>query len=179
MTAPRPLKETLPGEWWWLAIVFRAGQAEFAPIWLSGPRGADGARWAAFDSDGRDVGVITFTPAKEGRATLIEIMPATAADLQNYWYPAYNQLESLARAAQDLRKSQQVTADEAVEYYYRSRAAGRRTTIRQVAERFSLSHAALLKHKQRYDARGGWGSKKDIMSTANLDRTDLDGVLQS
>jgi hypothetical protein len=180
MTAPRPILETLPGEWYWLAIVFGAGQSAYDGIWLSGPRGGDGGKWTAYKDDPpREVGSITFTPTKEGRATLIEITPATAADLHDYWYPALNRLESHAKEAQQMRRSQQITADEAIEYYYRSRAAGgRKITIREVAERFRLSHTALLKHKQRYDAAGKWGSKKDTVSKENLDRTDLDSVLQ-
>lgn len=162
MTPPKAIQQTLPGEWYWLAIVFGAAQPAYEGIWLSGPRGVDGARWVAFEDDPpREIGSITFTPARGLRTTVIEIAPATDADLQKYWYPAYNRLEAHAREAQDLRRDRQNTADEAVEYYYRMRGPGQqRKTLREVAEKFNIGYEALRKQKQRYDARGGWGSKK-------------------
>lgn len=54
----------------------------------------------------------------------------------------------------------EMTSDQAIEYYYRSRAAGSQKTLREVAEETGFNHGYLRQVKQRYDADGKWGSRK-------------------
>jgi len=53
-----------------------------------------------------------------------------------------------------------LSAEAAIERYYRSRAAGSRKTLRQIAMETIYSYDYLRKVKRQYDADGKWGSKK-------------------
>ena len=53
-------------------------------------------------------------------------------------------------------------ADKAIERYYRVKAAGGKTTIREVAVEFGLSDKYLRKRKVEYDRLGKWGSKSKV-----------------
>lgn len=53
-----------------------------------------------------------------------------------------------------------LSAETAIERYYRSRAAGSRKTLRQIALDTVYSYDYLRKVKRQYDAAGKWGSKK-------------------
>lgn len=69
-------------------------------------------------------------------------------------------LDRLTSFAQILRQRYTISAEGAIERYYRSRAAGSRKTLRQIATETAYSYDYLRKVKRQYDADGKWGSKK-------------------
>lgn len=60
------------------------------------------------------------------------------------------------------------TYDDAIERYYRARAAGAKITLKQIAEMYQFSPSYLRKRKMEYDARGGWGSRKKKPTIADI-----------
>jgi len=62
------------------------------------------------------------------------------------------------------------TADVAIEWYYRSRAAGSKITLKQVAERYNLSHDYLRQAKSAYDKAGRAGRYAGAQGTGGTDR---------
>lgn len=168
MSETRAFAVTLPGEWYWLAHVFQwivmadPDADTLGRKWLSGPHAAFGARWEAFQNETTDtVGTITFNVGTTQRETVVQVAIG-APEYEKWWYDRFNQLYTTAREVSELRATHSTTPDEAIEHYYRSRAAGSRITLRQIAEDTNLSYEALRKHKQRYDARGGWGAKVKV-----------------
>jgi hypothetical protein len=54
--------------------------------------------------------------------------------------------------------------EQAIEHYYRSKAAGSRITIEKVAQQTGFSAGYLREVKMRYDRDGKWGSRNDKRS---------------
>lgn len=51
-----------------------------------------------------------------------------------------------------------------IEHYYRSRARGSKTTLKDIADQSGFNYDYLRQVKARYDAAGGWGSKKKSLT---------------
>jgi hypothetical protein len=103
------------------------------------------------------VGIITFR--LKGNSTEVETR-SDSEEFISYWRNILEALSAFVAATTRIRQAYELTADDVVERYYRSRAAGSRTTIKQLAEQYGFSYESLKKHKQRYDAAGKWGSRK-------------------
>lgn len=55
---------------------------------------------------------------------------------------------------------EKMSVNGAIEHYYRSKAAGGKITLRQVAAQTGYSYGYLRQCKMAYDAAGKWGCKK-------------------
>lgn len=129
-----------------------------APNYNSGPD-ADGFHISFYDPQqfGRRLGELRFTRG----ATAAIVRGEVAPEVYSYCADLVETLDRIAGLGHNVRRWYEPNADEVIERYYRSRAAGARTTLRQLAEDTGLSYEALKKHKQRYDRAGKWGSKRD------------------
>ena len=157
----------LPGEEWWYFVA--AVHAHYDGVRTT-PRLSSGAFgpgvWVAEHRAGHEVatplGEMSFAPA-DGHTQVYITFAAKDADVIAFWSDVETFLQSLARWARFTRQTagQGWTPDEAIAYYYRSRAAGnKKITLKAVAELTGINYEALKKHKQRYDAAGKFGSKK-------------------
>jgi len=98
-----------------------------------------------------------------------QIVITTTATYEKYWHLVMGHVNAQAEYMKRYQRLiSGVSMNDAIEYYYRSRASGSNITLRAVAEQFSLSYEALKKHKQRYDAGGQWGSKKKASGDKNV-----------
>ncbi len=92
-----------------------------------------------------------------------------APEAEHIWreeiIPFLRNMAAIAR--QGRRETIGTTPDELIEYYYRSRAAGGKVTLKQLAEDAGMGYGVLRKRKMEYDARGGWGSKRNKTVTGD------------
>lgn len=158
----KPMHGTVPGDWWTIAAAFQNLAAYLAKDKniaqpFGGP-GRDGYTVALYGTDRTRLGEITFS-GRNGQ-TDITIIPASMASME-YWTYTFERLQIFARAAHDLRRENQPTADEVIQRYYKSRAAGGRKTLRQIVEETTYSYDYIRKAKRAYDAAGKYGSKKE------------------
>lgn len=132
-----------------------------APSYNSGPD-AQGYHFTLFDPDrlGRVVGELRFI--RQAEATFVQV--EVAEDFYAYCAGLVEFLDLLAGSAYNFRRAYEPTADEAIERYYRSRAAGSRVTLRQIAKDTGFSYGYLRTAKIAYDKVGKWGSKKRLSS---------------
>lgn len=79
----------------------------------------------------------------------------------------YQALEITVNNTQRLRQRWQPSAEQVIERYYRSRAAGARTTLRQLAKDTGFSYGYLRSVKVEYDRAGKWGSKKRLSGSGD------------
>ncbi len=68
-------------------------------------------------------------------------------------------VHSSMRAREFKRDNQKITAEMAIERYYRRKARGSKVTLRQVAETYGFNESYLSQAKRKYDQAGKWGSK--------------------
>jgi hypothetical protein len=153
--------EVLPGEWWWLSVVFMAMWQHRNPCpkyphnFTTHADGWEGT--PAMEQDGQQLGTIRFTEAKS--TTKVRIVAPSA--FQSYWDEIMGELFQHAHAAQGRRRiAWGSTPEGLVEYYYRSRARGSRVTLKQIADQTGFNYDYLRKVKARHDRAGKYGSRK-------------------
>jgi hypothetical protein len=164
MSEPITITIPDPAAWYYAALVtvllipdLQKRDEESTAHFRLGAQGTQhGAERFVFESP---LGTVTTT--RNDTETTMTIEPAEGE--QNYWRTIEAGIEIFAAEARGKRWIMDgLTADELIERYYRARAAGdRKMTLRRLASsQHKYSYTALQKHKQRYDARGGWGSKR-------------------
>ena len=94
-----------------------------------------------------------------------------APEIQVYCYGLFQALELLANGAHDFKRRFEPSVEQAIERYYRSRAAGSRITLRQIALDTGFSYGYLRTAKIAYDKAGKFGSKKRLSSGDNMKYT--------
>jgi hypothetical protein len=164
--AQADLTFALPGEEWWYfsgALYAHERDVRVTPRIQPGVAAAtvSVAEELPEQSAVAPLGEMAFIPG-DGRTQVYVTFAAHTAEVAAFWSTVRTFLEKLARQARSHRQTagRGMTPDEAIEWYYRSKAAGRKITLKQVAGLTGMNYEALKKHKQRYDAAGKWGSKK-------------------
>lgn len=150
------------GDWRQLAGVLIAAISRAHFLDKSRPRVGSGAPGAAgytvtiYDGRaiGRDVATVHFGD-KDGQASIVI---KTTAPYREEWEAHLTFLQAVAVETENVRSMVEPSYDEAIQRYYRSRAAGSRKTLRQIAEEEQLSYAALRIRKMAYDRAGKWGA---------------------
>lgn len=150
------------GDWRQLAGVLIAAVSRAHSLDKSRPRVGTGAQDAAgytvtiYDGRvvGRDVATVHFGNT-DGQARIIV---ETTAPYREEWEAHLTFLQAVAVETENVRRMAEPSYDEAIQRYYRSRAAGGRKTLRQIAEEEQLSYAALRIRKMAYDRAGKWGA---------------------
>jgi hypothetical protein len=72
-----------------------------------------------------------------------------------------HQLETFSDQVRTMRHAASgLTAEEVINRYYRSRAAGGKVTLQQLADEHGFNRSYLRAAKMEYDKAGKWGSKK-------------------
>lgn len=103
-------------------------------------------------------GIVIVAAAEN--ATQITIQPF--GDTRPEWEEISRSTRRFFETAQSIRRSVEPTADELIERYYRSRAAGGKVTLKQLAGQHGFNYKYLSSVKSAYDERGGWGSKIQV-----------------
>jgi hypothetical protein len=143
----------LPGEW----FVFAAYIQDVLRRTMGSGRLAVVTSVPARSHISSDLGTVNIVG--EGNTTTLRIHP-WRDDTAPEWGGIAGQIRRFANDMQAIRRVGKPTADEVIERYYRSRAARRRVTLRQLAEETGYNYSYLRDVKVEYDRRGGWGSKK-------------------
>ena len=154
--ADQIVNETTPGTTHaHIEIWTYAGKARYEHVIVTAP-GAVG-RYKAVDIDitGEDDITriaITYHPAEFAEKHLErhrERFTALIQEIQNlaFWADRFK------------HDSQKITAEWVIERYYRQRARGSKTTLRELAKLHGFSESYLSQAKRKYDAEGKWGSK--------------------
>lgn len=158
-----PMDLTLQGDWWTTAAAFVHLAARldttYGPL-PSGSHTSDGYRVLVLGGPpwGGTLGTFIFRGSGGRTQITVEQVPA---EREGYVTTVLGQLRQFAEDAQRLRREAKPTADEAIERYYRSRAAGSKKTLRQIATETTYSYDYLRNVKRAYDKAGKWGSKKE------------------
>lgn len=172
MSELKTIERPIAADWWMLvgaaqAFLFHDGRRDKqrcaddrtprAPNYNSGPDEA-GFHISFYDPQrsGRFLGELRFTRG----ATATIVRGGVAPEVYDYCVGLVEALELLASGGHNFRRWLEPNADEVIERYYRSRAAGARTTLRQLAEDTGFSYGYLRSVKAAYDKAGKWGSKK-------------------
>lgn len=166
-TGPRWTR--LPGDWWVHVAAFRVLFRQIEPglvnLTVSHRRTSDAFHYDIFVRFGPppEIGIptpwnkVTFTP-KDGDS-IVTVSAITPEDASKLW-GIVGKTAEIAYEARELRREHvSWSADEAIELYYRRRAAGHKTTLRQIAKETKLSYGYLRTAKSEYDKSGKWGSK--------------------
>lgn len=127
------------------------------PSWVGGPE-PPGYKMTIFDGVG--IARVIADVWLSGDATTTRIRIISTHQHAALWTDALAFLNIFASGHDMITRTMEPTPDQVIEYYYRSRAAGRRVTLRQIAKERGISYSTLTKHKMAYDAGGGWGSRK-------------------
>ena len=158
---PDALQMTVPGDWWYLAAAAR--QMARVPTKENSMPSVETLQAGHYTliihnaELARPIGSLMFVPGKH--STTLHVRPATVADAP-YWNIFSERLHALAYEARRLRdRTTKPTAEELIERYYRTRAAGRTITLRELAEEHGFSVSYLSQVKVAYDKAGKWGSK--------------------
>jgi hypothetical protein len=103
------------------------------------------------------LGTMVLRP-KDG-STQVQTM-SEAEQYIPYWQALVQLLSSFAATALELRRKEiGARPDELIETYYRSRAAGGKITLKQLAAQAGISYSYITKAKMAYDRAGKWGSR--------------------
>ncbi len=153
------IEETIAGEWWWIAAVcndeLHKNLPEFEAVKISN-RNPNG-----YTQSLDELGTLTIAGDETKLQTVVRIECPDAYEGQ--WRGVVAGIERLAQNARDLRRwayGYGSTPEEAIEFYYRSKAAGGKITLGQIAEAIGKSEKRLRNIKVEYDRAGKWGSKK-------------------
>lgn len=155
----------VPGDWLMLAGAL-GGLLDHDPLlsWNGGPDtawkgapGADGFKMTVFDAT--RVAHVVADVWLSGDPTVLYIRAKDYRGAVEYWKNMIKLLGSIALETQSIRRMVEPHADEVIERFYRTRAAGKRITLKQLAEQTGYSYSWLRQAKVVYDRRGGFGSK--------------------
>jgi hypothetical protein len=166
MRDPKVIEGTIAADWWILAGALQAllnrdyYRYDDAPSSDSGLK-EDGYDFAIYERGQPDHVLARVVFSIGPSPTPVRIEAQRLPGVYAYCEGLYQFLDLLAGGADIIRRRFQPTADNAIETYYRSRAAGSKITLRQLAVRTGYSYDYLRKAKRRYDAAGRWGSKKE------------------
>lgn len=162
---------TEPGAWNWLAALFpHLVQSIDHTLRADGGSGAYGAQFHVARPGitvgaltlGQSIGRIAFNRPGPDEAPATAVIISATTDNDAFWEEVIRQIQSALTRARALRRTHEgVSTSEAVEIYYRARAAGARTTLKDLAEQYNLPLGALKTAKRRYDAAGKWGSSEE------------------
>jgi hypothetical protein len=159
MSDKADIRLTLPGDWWHLAAAFGAISTIPAPHpdRLDGVMTDAGYTFTAYhDAAGHNLGAITFA-GRQGTTTIQVRVSWPRYD--PYWREIIERLRGFSRDTRALRRAAAgATPDVLIERYYRSRAAGGKVTLKQLAETAGISPNYLYQKKMEYDRAGGRGS---------------------
>jgi hypothetical protein len=145
---------TLPGEAWWISALFVAALRSARPG-ASAPIMWQGIDVREMWIEPEPPGVISFTASGESTAVRI-VAPLWAGP---FWLDLAEAMTTAAKHAQNQRRRASLTAERVIERYYRIKAAGGKTTLRQLAEEYGYHPNYLSQVKRQHDAAGKWGSK--------------------
>jgi hypothetical protein len=150
---PSIIRRTFTGDWWYFAGALKAllTSQGFTPN--DGPQRDGRVLYAGGDWTHDQV---TIT-GKDSKTTMV--VEIYAPERAESWRKIVLLLEEMAIHARFMR--QQVigtTPQELIETYYRSRAAGGKVTLKQLAQQAGISYSYLTKAKMAYDHSGKFGS---------------------
>lgn len=156
------IDRTISAEWWWIAAIVSRKWFELLPKFDRVrilERTKQGYTAAPFLPALGDIGTITFN-GSEGKT---EIHVATPQSYYQNWQLLLDWVEGVVEEVRQLRRwTYSMTAEGAIEYYYRSRSQGTRVTLKELAKRTGYSETHLKRTKVAYDKAGKWGSKKNL-----------------
>ena len=156
------IRLSLPGDWWYFAAAFHeAHRADRVGIAGHGTGNvytyAVAVRPEEQYTPAIPLGEILFT--SDGNYTQVYIT-FSVPSAEPFWRGVESFLRKMAALARAHRQEAiGTTPDEIIEYYYRSRAAGGKVTLTQLAEQAGLSYSYITKAKMKYDRAGKWGSR--------------------
>jgi hypothetical protein len=147
------IRLNLVGDWWYYAGALKTLLSVDGFIPNDTPQ-RDGWSMSAGDWT-QDTAILT---GKDGRTTVtITIRNPEPAPR---WHHYARQLEDMSTHAREMRRDVYgPTGEEVIEIYYRSRSAGSKITLKQLAEQYGFNVTYLSQAKRLYDAAGKWGSK--------------------
>src|SRR5262245_15787541 len=132
MSSEKLIEETIPGEWWWIGTILGRGRDIHFPGLIGRvdvfDRTKDGFTTTLVSHVQDKLGTIKISGDEAKRRTTLRI--ETPEMYVDHWQGLITSIRSYADDAQQLRKlSLKMTPEGAIEYYYRSRAAGSKTTL--------------------------------------------------
>lgn len=150
------IEQVIAGEVWWIGAALNnllpAGK-------VLAPGGNEWEAYAFAYDDPYDDTLLWHVTAR-GNSTSTTIHVTAPPEQEQEWRDRLDIVRTIANEAQQGRqRAGKAPGDQAIEYYYRSRAAGSKITLQQVAGEFNLSPNYLRKRKVEYDRLGMWGSK--------------------
>ena len=170
-------EDTFRGEWHWICSLL----SERLPYSIHGARseitppiGEHGAvfymeRWFATGSETIDgvtliaIGAGRYkqerTVTDLGHANHILVNCDREEDIPMIQEIINTVAHSAMRAREFKRDNQKITGEMAIERYYRRKARGSKTTLREIAEAYGFNESYLSQVKKKYDQAGKWGSK--------------------
>ncbi len=145
---------TLTGDWWYFAGALKMLLSQRGIALASD--GQEGEGWILTLSGWpQDTVLINGAESK----TVIVITQRNP-ESNHLWEEVKKQLEDMAAHAREMRRECGImTGYEVVEIYFRSRAAGSKVTLKQLAQQYGFNYKYLSNVKSTYEKQGGWGSK--------------------
>lgn len=159
-----------PGAWYWLGTMFPYVVEQLATIELKvrlelrPSSWSYGTQWKVIapDDESRKVGTMVFNRPGPGDAPANALVWDSPPEYESFWDLVCLRLQDAQQKARALRRTHEgVPPNEAIELYYRAKAAGSRATLRSIADLYNLNYDYLRKVKRQYDAAGKWGSKRE------------------
>jgi hypothetical protein len=153
------MRFTIPGgEWWYFASMIQIGI--FEPLAWPGTRmeTRPNPHGCTIEITSGATRLAAATITSTGEQTTIAVIAHTAHAA--VWQTLLLTVQRMAENARQIRRNARgPTGEDVIEIYYRSRAAGGKTTLRQLAAQYGFNPSYLSQVKKQYDEAGKWGAK--------------------
>jgi hypothetical protein len=159
MSEPLKIERVLHCEWWVLRAAYQAiankippGIDDYHGVFTQGG-------WSLITGGDEYAGYLSLNANDDKSSETKLFIEDLLGNHREYWQAIVKELERFVLRLHEGRRQHAKTAEDIIEIYYRSRAAGSKVTLRELAEQYGFNSKSLSNAKRVYDARGGWGSK--------------------
>jgi hypothetical protein len=158
-------QQILRGEWFWCAMLYEALTGPDLAVLNNEPgrkHDPEHLGWAfyMFAAPDKTIAIVRFTGRDDITVAHAEYETPEA---ERACRELFARMERYVERARDFKRhNKKISADAAIESYYRSRAQGGKTTLAEIAHRYGFNESYLRQAKMAYDRAGKWGSKRKV-----------------